>query len=70
MKKQITQKEQVRKHLKKHGSITTMKAFSMYNITRLSRWIMDLRKEGMDISTKWTKNKLTGTNYGIYKYSR
>ena len=46
----MTQKQKVKKHLEKHGKITSMEAFRRYNITRISAIIYDLRHEdGLDI---------------------
>ena len=46
-----TQHTQVLAHLKKHGSITSMEAFSDYHITRLSSIIYNLRKRDYEIHT-------------------
>lgn len=37
----------VRKHLKAFGSITSMQAFHLYNATRLSRIIFDIRRSNV-----------------------
>lgn len=67
MKQKLNQVEQVRKHLKKHGRITTWTAFTRYHITRLSARIWDLRNiYGMSIGDKLeTKNKKHYTVYFI-----
>lgn len=56
MEKQ-TQKVRVFHHLDKHGTITSMEAFTMYGITRLSAVIFMLRKDGYDIVTQDTTGK-------------
>ncbi len=38
-------------HLKKHGKITSMEAFELYGVTRLSAIIFDFRKCGYLIDT-------------------
>ena len=43
------QNARVLRHLKKFGSITSMQAFQLYGITRLSGRIFDLRKCGVKI---------------------
>ena len=47
-----TQTSMLLKHLKQHGSITSMEAFERYGITRLSAKIFCLREQGYDIQTK------------------
>ncbi len=39
-----TQNEMLLHHMKVHGSITTMEAFNLYGVTRLSGRIWELRK--------------------------
>lgn len=51
----MTQNEQVFKHLKEHGGITSMEAFQMYGITRLSARISDLRAQGVVITNQKQK---------------
>ena len=43
MTKRKPQRIKVWDHMKKHGSITTMEAYELYRITRLSGRIYDLR---------------------------
>ena len=43
------QNARVLRHLKKFGSITSLQAFQLYGITRLSGRIYDLRKCGVKI---------------------
>lgn len=66
----MTKKEKVKRHLLKHGSITSWEAITKYNATRLSDIIFRLRKDGYDIETiyKTNKNKEGETiTYGEYK---
>ena len=43
-------KELILKHLQTYGSITSLDAIHKYNCTRLSHYILLLRKEGYEIS--------------------
>ena len=49
MNKKLTQKDQVLKHLKTYGSLTSWDAIMEYGITRLSHHIYCLRNEGFII---------------------
>ena len=52
-----SQNEKIKKHLKKHGSISTWTAFTRYRITRLSARIWDLRNLfGMSIGSRAGKS--------------
>lgn len=62
MKKQ-NQRELVKKHLKKHGSITAVEAFKWFGIMRLSSVIFDLRQDGMKIKTEYESSK---NRYGYH----
>ena len=42
-------KEIILKHLQDHGSITSLEAIQEYKCTRLSQYILLLRKEGYNI---------------------
>lgn len=64
-KKRITQEDRVLDHMRKYGSITSMTAFEMYNITRLSAKIFNLREEGYNIVTIRETSK-NGATYGRY----
>lgn len=46
-----TKTKQIVKHLKVKGSITSLDAFRLYGVTRLSSIIFNLRKRGFDIKT-------------------
>lgn len=63
----MKQKEIVHKHIKDHGSITSMEAFSNYGITRLAARVHELRGDGVEIlSHSVTKGK---TTFAIYTES-
>lgn len=47
-----TQTSVVLAHMQEHGSITSMEAFELYGITRLSAKVFALRALGHDIETK------------------
>jgi len=48
----MSQKDKVLSHIKKHGSITPMQAFSRYQITCLAERIRDLRDGGHRIAAE------------------
>ena len=69
--KNITQRELVRKHLNKKGSITSWEAIQQYGCTRLSAIIYDLRNDGMKIKTDHvTKKNRYGYHVVFAKYIR
>ena len=43
-------------HMTKHKHITSMQAFELYGITRLSAKIYDLRKQGYKIGMIWEES--------------
>ena len=49
-------------HLKLYGTITSMEAFTLYGITRLSDKVLKLRKKGYNIVTIMTD--------GVNRYNR
>lgn len=53
----MTQCEQVLRHMREHGSISTIEAFFDYGITRLSARIWELRNDGYEIETDMVKVK-------------
>lgn len=64
----MTQGETILKHIQEHGTITSIEAFEMYGITRLSGRIYDLRLLGHDIVSQSCKTK---NRYGkIVYYSK
>lgn len=57
----MNQTQAIKNHLEKKGFITSMQAFELYGVTRLSAIIYVLRnKYGMDIDTQY--------NYGMNRY--
>lgn len=61
----MTQTDQVRKHLLKRKSITSMEAFRLFEATRLSAIIFSLRyTHGMKIKT--TKVEQNGKRFAKY----
>ena len=50
--KKATQVDKLLNHMKEHGSISSMDAFALYGITRLSARIWDLRHAGNVIESK------------------
>lgn len=55
------QRSMVLNHLREHGSITSMEAFQLYGVTRLSSIVHFFRKSGVNIHTIMTDGK---TRYG------
>lgn len=51
----MTQLNQVTEHLLKNGSITSWAAIQNYHITRLSHYILLLRKKGYDIESVYRR---------------
>ena len=45
-------RELILKHLQEHGSITSLEAIQKYKCTRLSQYILLLRKEGYKIKNE------------------
>lgn len=64
-----TQIHTVLRYLLDNGSITSMVAFSKYQITRLSSIIYNLRGLGVDIDTDMVFKKEEGhaVHYGVYR---
>ncbi len=63
----MTQKEQIREHLKANGSITWFIAVELYGIGRLASIIPKLVAEGMNIVPVTERNKKTRANWARYK---
>lgn len=63
-----SQNQMILAHLMKHKSITSIQAFELYGITRISARIYDLREQGKKIGMVWE----TGVNrYGVpIRYGR
>lgn len=64
-----TQNERILRHLRDHGSITSLEAFAEYGITRLSARIFDLRHDGHKILSfvETAKNRY-GEPVRYYRY--
>ena len=61
-----TQKEIVRDELLRNKETTNWDVIEKYKITRLSEYIRQLRKEGMNIYSKYVTDKSTGKTYVRY----
>ena len=61
-----TQKEIVRDELLRNKETTNWNIIEKYRITRLSEYIRQLRKEGMNIFSKYVTDKSTGKTHVIY----
>lgn len=69
----ITQCDKVLRHLKDHGSITSIEAFNEYGILRLASRINDLRAQGIAIvsETATGKNRYgETTHYSVYRLAK
>lgn len=66
----ITQCDRILRHLKDHGSITSMEAVNEYGIMRLASRINDLRAQGIAIVSEvgTGKNRYgETTHYSVYR---
>lgn len=66
----ITQCDRILRHLRDHGSITAIEAFSEYGIFRLAARISDLKERGHNITSeiKHGKNKYEEpVHYSVYR---
>lgn len=61
----MTQLEQIKKHLESKKAITSWTAITKYKITRLSHYILVLRKSGLDITSQWMSGN--GKNWVVYR---
>lgn len=66
MRKEV--QKQVLEHLKTHGSITPLEAFTNYKAMRLAAIIIRLRKM-YDIQTQMETDPNTGSQYARYIYN-
>ena len=64
----MTQREMLKNHFNKAGSITNVEAQSIYKIRALPRRISDLEAEGMKFKRE-RKTDLTGQRYVRYVLS-
>ncbi len=62
MGRKDAQKSQILQHLKRHGTITSMEAITLFGCTRLSGRIFDLRHEGYLIRSDKTEGKARNGN--------
>jgi len=63
-----TQLEQIKQHLVKHKSITSWTAITKYRITRLSHYILVLRKKGVNIQSQWMQSD--GKRWVVYRLKK
>ena len=62
----MSQKQIVKRHLERYGSITSWTAYSRYHITRLAGRIYELVKDGMKIEREsMHKGRIVWTRYTI-----
>lgn len=61
----INKSEEVLKYLKKYGFIDSWKAIKLFNATRLSSIIYNLRVKGYDIESVWVEKEDT-PRYVVY----
>lgn len=61
---QLTQKQQVLRHMRRHGYITTLIAFDKYDICRLSERVRELERDGYLINH--TPIRRGGKHYVAY----
>lgn len=62
------QKQDVLRHIKRYGSITSMEAFEKYGITRLSAIIYILRKEEKIVTIMRTSINRYGNEVNFAEY--
>lgn len=62
-----TQREQIRDHLLRCGSITPLTALREYGCMRLGARILELRRAGMNIKTR---TPAEGKRFAIYELNR
>ena len=62
-----TQKEIIRDELLRNKKTTNWDIIKKYRITRLSEYIRQLRRDGMNIYSRHEKSKETGKSYVIYE---
>lgn len=62
-KKEITQKEQVLKHLLKFKTLSPLQAWTQYGIYRVASYVCTLKREGFKINNIQKEKK---KNYAVY----
>lgn len=63
-----TQAQIVQDHMEKHGSITSLEAFHLYDITRLSAAIFALRRSGVDVGATREVSYKRGRKKYFHRY--
>ena len=63
-------KKIILKHLQEHGSITSLEAIEKYHCTRLSQYILLLRKDGYNIRNEEVPfvHSVTGVKSAYVRY--
>lgn len=62
----MTQNQQIKSYLKKGKSITPIQALNKFGCFRLAARVSDLRKDGLNIATKYiTKKCKTYASYSL-----
>ena len=71
MEHMTSQKKYILAHMKRYGFIEPLTALREYGCYRLGSRINDLRKEGVNIRTKFvqTRSRITGNVVRYAKYS-
>lgn len=67
-KVRLTQCEKVIRHLRDHGSISTMEAMYEYGIARLSSRIYDLKRKGYTLRMRESPSKIDTAKKQILKF--
>lgn len=66
----LTQCDRILRHLRDHGSITSLEAISEYSILRLAARIKDLKRRGYNITSETVRgvNRYgEPTRYSVYR---
>lgn len=66
----VTQRDKILRHLKDHGSITSIEAITEYGILRLASRINDLRTQGVAIVSEMATGKNRygeTTHFSVYR---
>lgn len=65
----MSQKQQVLNHLETVGELSPLDAFNLFGTMRLSAIIFALKKEGVEIDTRYVQNSNT-RGYAVYSLKR
>jgi len=68
MKPNESQLKKIKTHLLKFKTITSWEAITKYRITRLSAYILVLRRHGFNIFSQWNVNKKN--RFVVYKLKK